>query len=372
MSQPSFPPISPPIDRADAINMVLASIAMEELGLSHILNAEGEKLQFVLGTLPGLTGGSATLQDVLETNESIHDVLESTAQGQMMINAKTFAALNAPVIPGVTGATGPTGPTGPATGATGPTGPDGVDGAAGVTGPTGPTGAPGPQGNIGPEGPAGATGLPGIDGITGPVGPAGPQGPTGVQGLAGAAGAAGSQGATGPEGIPGPTGSQGPNGDPGPDGGPGPAGNAGPTGATGPAFTATNGFAANTVGSLITVLVAGTSVPLPSSQIFSPGISINGANTEITVTNFGRYRISYHLNATAALLLGTRLLINGSVNTATRILPVISVSNFSAEIEIDLPANSTISLQMFAPLLVGAATLLNNACGASLTIIRLS
>lgn len=54
MSMPSFPNIDPPIQRDDAVNQILSSIAMEELGLSHILNAEGERLQYILGTLPGL------------------------------------------------------------------------------------------------------------------------------------------------------------------------------------------------------------------------------------------------------------------------------------------------------------------------------
>lgn len=35
--------------REEALTMIIASIAMEELALSHILNAEGEKLQFISG-----------------------------------------------------------------------------------------------------------------------------------------------------------------------------------------------------------------------------------------------------------------------------------------------------------------------------------
>lgn len=45
MSMPQFPSISPPITLDHALSMILESIAMEELGLSHIINAEGEKLQ---------------------------------------------------------------------------------------------------------------------------------------------------------------------------------------------------------------------------------------------------------------------------------------------------------------------------------------
>ena len=62
MSLPSFPVVNPPIEREDAVNQILSSIAMEELGLSHILNAEGEKLQYILGTLPGLSGPPAPPQ----------------------------------------------------------------------------------------------------------------------------------------------------------------------------------------------------------------------------------------------------------------------------------------------------------------------
>ena len=61
-------PVGPvgPSGREDAVNQILSSIAMEELGLSHILNAEGEKLQYILGTLPGLSGPAATVEDVME------------------------------------------------------------------------------------------------------------------------------------------------------------------------------------------------------------------------------------------------------------------------------------------------------------------
>ncbi|WP_242071583.1 hypothetical protein [Bacillus thuringiensis] len=50
MSLPNLPDITPDISvtRQEAINLLLSSIAMEEIGLSHILNAEGEKLQHFL------------------------------------------------------------------------------------------------------------------------------------------------------------------------------------------------------------------------------------------------------------------------------------------------------------------------------------
>src|SRR5690625_7369040 len=53
VSQPNIPDIDPNISltREDAINLLLTSIAMEELGLAHIINAEGEKIQYALETL---------------------------------------------------------------------------------------------------------------------------------------------------------------------------------------------------------------------------------------------------------------------------------------------------------------------------------
>lgn len=146
MSLPSFPNVDPPIRREDAVNQILSSIAMEELGLSHILNAEGEKMQYILGTLPGLSGPAATVEDVLNANESVRGLLETAVQNQIFLKGKMQGALDASPMRGPTGPTGPTGPQGPAGPAGGPAGPAGAPGAAGATGPTGPAGPTGPTG----------------------------------------------------------------------------------------------------------------------------------------------------------------------------------------------------------------------------------
>ncbi|CEP81101.1 collagen-like triple helix repeat-containing protein [Paraclostridium sordellii] len=203
-----------------------------------------------------------------------------------------------------TGATGPTGPAGP-TGATGPTGPTG---AVGATGPTGPTGL------VGPSGPTGPTGL---------VGATGPTGPTGL---------------------------------------------VGPTGPTGSSVTNNFGYAANTSGSVITVILGGTNIPLPNAQNLS-SVTVNGTNDVFTIINAGTYFIQYQVYTTAALLVNTRLIINGVANTASTISPILSLSSFSSQVIVTVGANTTVSLQMFG--LLGAATLLSGSGGATLSIIRL-
>ena len=70
MSQPTFPQIDPSLTREESLNEIISSIAAEELSLSHLLNAEGEKLQYILGTLPGLDE-TATIEEVLRVNRSV-------------------------------------------------------------------------------------------------------------------------------------------------------------------------------------------------------------------------------------------------------------------------------------------------------------
>ncbi|MFD4519164.1 hypothetical protein ACFWO6_14560 [Paenibacillus glucanolyticus] len=123
------------LTRDQAINLLLTSIAMEELGLSHIINAEGEKLQYVLGTIPGLTGPPATVNDVLNVNESVRQTIQELTKKQWLLLNKLDSVLFSLVVP--------TGSHGGATGTTGPTGAPGATGAVGPTGATGPTGQSG-------------------------------------------------------------------------------------------------------------------------------------------------------------------------------------------------------------------------------------
>lgn len=301
MSQPSFPN-HPDITRDDVVNQILSSIAMEELGLSHIINAEGEKLQYVLGTLPGLAGPAATIQDLLDTNESVQSLLESAAYNQLFLKSKMQTALNSSELTG-------------------------------------------PQGPIGPQGPAGDPGGP-----TGPAGPAGPVGPIGPAGPQGQVGAIGPQGPIGPTGATGSTGAQ------------------GPSGPAGTNTTATSSFAYASATAL-TATAVGTPVPLPLGQILPTGITVDGANATFTVAQPGVYRISYAVNTTAALLLTSRIAINGGPIAASTVAPILSLSNYSNEFLANLAANSTVQLQLVG---VSLNLTLVTGAGATLMIERLS
>ena len=106
MSLPQFPMDPSDMSREDVINQILSSIAMEELGLSHIINAEGEKLQYVLGTLSGTSGPGATIQDVLDVNASVQKMMQTAAQSQMFLSNKMSDALSASTMQGPTGPMG--------------------------------------------------------------------------------------------------------------------------------------------------------------------------------------------------------------------------------------------------------------------------
>jgi len=95
MSVPTFPQDTDHLSKENVLNQILSSIAMEELGLAHVLNIEGEKMQFILGTLQG--GASPeeppTIDQVLEANESIRKTLDTILTQQIFLRAKMVDAL---------------------------------------------------------------------------------------------------------------------------------------------------------------------------------------------------------------------------------------------------------------------------------------
>ena len=97
MSFPNMPDINPIINltQNDVVNLLLASIAFEELGLSHIVNSEAEKIQYVLGTLEGQTAPvSPTVDDLLKINDSVNRTLRSVIRTQMLLQLKLEDIIN--------------------------------------------------------------------------------------------------------------------------------------------------------------------------------------------------------------------------------------------------------------------------------------
>ncbi|MGG1552822.1 hypothetical protein [Paenibacillus ferrarius] len=94
MSQANIPNISPVINLTigQTVPLLLSSIALEELALAHIVNAEAEKIQFVLGTLtPTLNTYSpvtVTLDNLLAINSSVRLTLRDVIKKEMLLQFK--------------------------------------------------------------------------------------------------------------------------------------------------------------------------------------------------------------------------------------------------------------------------------------------
>jgi hypothetical protein len=101
MGIPNVPNVSPEIDlsREDVINLLLASIAFEELGLAHLVNAEAEKVQFVLGTLEGQDLQDPSIDDLLEINRSVERTFRAVIKNQMLLQFKLEDILELPFEP---------------------------------------------------------------------------------------------------------------------------------------------------------------------------------------------------------------------------------------------------------------------------------
>lgn len=69
------------IGRDDAITDIVQSVALEQAALSHILNAEGEKIQWVVA-------GGFEPETVLEANKSVRSMVESVTRLEMVLQSK--------------------------------------------------------------------------------------------------------------------------------------------------------------------------------------------------------------------------------------------------------------------------------------------
>lgn len=132
--------------------------------------------------------------------------------------------------------------------------------------------------------------------------------------------------------------------------------------------TNTSLCAINTAGSVVLVILGGTTIPLTTTQ-YSNRITL--ANNTITVPDSGSYYISYQVKTTSSLGIGmvTQVLVNGVVNANLTDSPLVSTNKFSGELILELSANSTLSLRFAG---VAATATLQSNVGVVFNVIKLS
>ncbi|MFI2855979.1 DUF11 domain-containing protein [Paenibacillus sp. JSM ZJ436] len=94
MSQAGIPNITPSVGITinQTIPLLLSSIALEEVALAHLMNAEAEKLQYVLGTLgpaaTALTPATVTVSNLLLVDQSVRRTLQDVIKKEMLLEFK--------------------------------------------------------------------------------------------------------------------------------------------------------------------------------------------------------------------------------------------------------------------------------------------
>jgi hypothetical protein len=77
------------IDLDQALTNVIASIALEEAALSHILNAEGEKIQAAVA-IPTITA-----DELIGINNAVSEVMDAVSQIESALQEKLNVVMNA-------------------------------------------------------------------------------------------------------------------------------------------------------------------------------------------------------------------------------------------------------------------------------------
>lgn len=85
MSMPKIEKSENPINREQSISNLIESVALMETGLSHIVNAEGEKIQKVIKYD---SDEDVPLDDLLKVNESAEKMINSISKLEMILQNK--------------------------------------------------------------------------------------------------------------------------------------------------------------------------------------------------------------------------------------------------------------------------------------------
>lgn len=67
--------------RCQAITDIISSVALEQTALSHILNAEGEKIQRIVAE-------ATTAAEMLAVNKSVNGMVDSITRLEMLLQSK--------------------------------------------------------------------------------------------------------------------------------------------------------------------------------------------------------------------------------------------------------------------------------------------
>ena len=67
--------------RCQAITDIITSVALEQTALSHIINAEGEKIQKIVAA-------SETAEEMLAVNRSVESMVNAIAKLEMVLQGK--------------------------------------------------------------------------------------------------------------------------------------------------------------------------------------------------------------------------------------------------------------------------------------------
>lgn len=106
MSMPKIEKSDNPIEREQSVSNLVESVALMETGLSHIINAEGEKIQKVIKHDD--PSADVPLEDILKVNNSAEKMINSISKLEMILQNKLETSKDLDII----GTPGPAGPQG--------------------------------------------------------------------------------------------------------------------------------------------------------------------------------------------------------------------------------------------------------------------